>query len=174
MGSYMTHGKIFQLGNLPKLVVEFSLQWRHNGHDGVWNHQPHDCILNSLFSRRWKKTSKLRVTGLCAGNSPVAGEFPAQMANNAENVSIWWRNHVLPRRCMKSPIPTTLETDILYWLWLWLLGSVKINYHTYFTHSFICPDNSPQTLGICTISFFLAQWSELKNYFCNMHDSLFL
>ena len=47
-----------------------------------------------LFRRRSKKTSKLRVTGLCAGNSPVAGEFPAQMASNAENVSIWWRHHV--------------------------------------------------------------------------------
>ena len=40
-----------------------------------------------------KKTSKLRVTGLCAGNSPVTGEFLAQMAFNAENVSIWWRHH---------------------------------------------------------------------------------
>ena len=39
------------------------------------------------------RTSKLRVTGLCAGNSPVTGEFPAQMASNAENVSIWWRHH---------------------------------------------------------------------------------
>ena len=41
-----------------------------------------------------KKTSKLRVTDLCVGNSPVTGEFPAQMASNAENVSIWWRHHV--------------------------------------------------------------------------------
>ena len=39
------------------------------------------------------KTSKLRVTGLCAGNSPVTGEFPAQMASNAENVFISWRHH---------------------------------------------------------------------------------
>ena len=46
-------------------------------------------ILNRLFRRRSKKTSKLRVTGLCAGNSPGTGEFPAQMASNAENVSIW-------------------------------------------------------------------------------------
>ena len=43
--------------------------------------------------RRSKKTSKLRVTGLCEGNSPVTGEFPAQGAINAENVSIWWRHH---------------------------------------------------------------------------------
>ena len=71
-----------------------SLQWRHNGHDGVWNHQPHDCLLNRLFRRKWKKTSKLRVTGLCARNSPVTGEFPAQMASYAEKVSIWWRLHV--------------------------------------------------------------------------------
>ena len=45
-------------------------------------------------SRRSKKTPKLRVTGLCEGNSPVTGEFPAQRACNAENVSIWWRHHV--------------------------------------------------------------------------------
>ena len=42
-----------------------SLRWRHNGHDGVSNHQPHHC------------------------------EFLAQMASNAENVSTWWRHHVL-------------------------------------------------------------------------------
>ena len=34
------------------------------------------------------ETSKLRVTGLCEGNSPVTGELPAQRASNAENVSI--------------------------------------------------------------------------------------
>ena len=71
------------------------LHWRHNEHHSVSNHQPHDCSLNRLFRRRSKKTSKLRVTGLCAGNSPVSGEFPAQKASNAENVSIWWRHHAL-------------------------------------------------------------------------------
>ena len=50
-------------------------------------------IVYHLFRHRWKKTSKLRVTGLCEGNSPVTGEFPAQMASNAENASIWWRHH---------------------------------------------------------------------------------
>ena len=50
--------------------VGFSLQWRHNDHDRVSNHQPHGCLLNLLFRRRSKKTSKLRVTGLCVGNSP--------------------------------------------------------------------------------------------------------
>ena len=72
-----------------------SLQWRHSGHNSVSNHQPHDCLLNRLFRRRSKKTSKLRVTGLCVGNSPGTGEFAAQMASNSENVSIWWRHHVV-------------------------------------------------------------------------------
>ena len=40
-----------------------------------------------------KKTLKLRVIGLCVGNSPVTGEFPVQMTSNAEYVSIWWRHH---------------------------------------------------------------------------------
>ena len=65
-----------------------SLQWRHNGHDSVSNHQPHHCLLNRLSGRRSKKTSKIGVTGLCVGNSPETGEFPTQMASNAENVSI--------------------------------------------------------------------------------------
>ena len=71
----------------------FPLQWRHNGRESVSNHQSNDCLLNPLFRRRSKKTSKLCVTGLCAGNSPGAGEFRAQMASTAENVSIWWRHH---------------------------------------------------------------------------------
>ena len=80
--------------NRDKQLHPLSLRWRHNDHAGVSNHQPHGCLLNRLFRRNSKKTSKLRVTGLCAGNSPGTGEFPAQMASYAENVSIWWRHHV--------------------------------------------------------------------------------
>ena len=50
--------------------ISLALHWRHNDHDGVSNHQPHGCSLNRLFRRRSKETSKLRVTGFCAGNSP--------------------------------------------------------------------------------------------------------
>ena len=49
------------------LLDSGTLLWRHNGCDSVSNHQPHHCLLNRLFRRRSKKTSKLRVTGLCAG-----------------------------------------------------------------------------------------------------------
>ena len=70
-----------------------SLQWRHNERDVVSNHQPFDCLLNRLFGRKSKETSKVRVTGLCTDISPITGEFPAQRASNTENVSIWWRHH---------------------------------------------------------------------------------
>ena len=53
-----------------------TIKLRHNERDGISNHQPHGCLLKRLFRRRSRKTSKLRVTGLFAGNSPVTGEFP--------------------------------------------------------------------------------------------------
>ena len=76
-----------------------TLQWRHNELDSVSKHQLLDCLLNRLFRRRSEKTSKLRVTGLCAGNSPGTGEFPAQMASNAKKVSNWWRHHDIIQDC---------------------------------------------------------------------------
>ena len=52
---------------------KYPSKWRHNGRDGVSNHQTHDYLFNRIF-KRW---------------------FPAQRASNAENVSIWWRHHEL-------------------------------------------------------------------------------
>ena len=58
----------------PEQFVDIdSLQWSHNGHDGVSSHQPHHCLVTSLFRRRSKKTSKLC---FCEGNSLVTGESP--------------------------------------------------------------------------------------------------
>ena len=49
-------------------------------------------VYPTVYSRRRsKKTSKLRVTGLCEENPPVTVKLPAQGASNAENVS--WRDH---------------------------------------------------------------------------------
>ena len=55
---------------LGQLFGHWSLHWRHSDHDDVSNHQPHGCLLNRLFRRRSKKTSKLRVTGFFVWNSP--------------------------------------------------------------------------------------------------------
>ena len=63
------------------------LQWRHNEHDSVSNHQPHDCLLNRLFRHRSKKISNLCVTDFCEGNLPVTGKFPAQRAKTRKMFS---------------------------------------------------------------------------------------
>ena len=93
-----------------------AVQWRHNLRDGVSKHQSHDCLFNCLFRRRSKKTSKLRVTGL-SGNSPVTGEFPAQMASNTENYSIWWRHHEIPLQLINNvglPVGTLVNTNHIH------------------------------------------------------------
>ena len=68
------HGRMWWLVAWPShhqcWLIITALHWRHNDHDSVSNHQPQCCLLNRLFRRRSKKTSKLRVTGLCVGNSP--------------------------------------------------------------------------------------------------------
>ena len=49
----------------------------------------HTIVCSNVYSGTdQRKHSKLCATGLCAGNSPVTGEFPAQRASNAENISI--------------------------------------------------------------------------------------
>ena len=39
------------MGFRQKYVPGMKLQWRHNGRDGVSNHQPHDCLPNRLSGR---------------------------------------------------------------------------------------------------------------------------
>ena len=62
-------------------------------------------VYSSVYSGAdQKKISKVLVTGLWVGNSPVTGDFPAQMASNAENVQFhdivilivtsWWAWHI--------------------------------------------------------------------------------
>ena len=89
------------LMNLPSLR-HITLQWRYNERDCVSN--CHVSIVCSAFRCRSKKTSKLRVTGLYEGNSPVTG-------NNAEIVSIWWRHHEIN---VHYKFPNTLNVSTPY------------------------------------------------------------
>ena len=104
--------------------LKITSQWRHNERDGVSNQQRLDCLLSHLFRRRSKKTSKLRVTGLGEGNSPVTGR-----ASNAENVSIWLRHHEIHAKKLERAViisfkskhkPCTYIVDILITIALYL------------------------------------------------------
>ena len=128
-------------GNAESASVSWPLRWRHNERDGVSNHQPHDCLLNRLFGRKSKWTSKFRVTGLCVGNSPGTGEFPAQMASNAENVSIWWRHHdaimKVERPCLWSRKYCAFGLTKMLHIELMYMTSTNSNWKQTFFRSFV-------------------------------------
>ena len=83
--------------------ISIALRWRHNGCDSVSNHQPRECLLRRLIRRTSKKTSKLRVTGLCVGNSPGPVNSPH-----------------------KGPVTRKIFPfdDVIMWMWiLWTSGA---------------------------------------------------
>ena len=109
---------MYKLLLVHRLVsIQDALQWRHDERDGVSYHRRPYCLLYCCFRRRSQKTSKLRVTGLCEGNSPVTGEFPAQKASNAENASIWLRHH--------GALITYIQRGKYYILTYWQLDHYK-------------------------------------------------
>ena len=122
--------RISHINCLHDCPYNITLRWRHNGSDSVSNHQPHDCLLNRLCRRRSKKTSKLFVTDLCAVNSPGTGEFTAQIASNAENVSIWWRHHDDKVRTVY------IITCICYTLTYWGRGKIAAISQTTLSNAF--------------------------------------
>ena len=89
------------------------LIWMVHCPEWVWRlKSPASRLFIQMFiQRRSRKTSKLLVTGLCEGNSPGTGEFPAQGASNAENVSIWWRHHDVPDWSVKLNLVILQNTE---------------------------------------------------------------
>ena len=92
---------------LDELII--TLQWRHNGRDSVSNHQPYDCLPNRLFRCISKKTSKLRATGFCVGNSPGPLNSPHKwpvtrkmfpLMASSWITKLWWKRN--QPRCIWS------------------------------------------------------------------------
>ena len=126
--------------------VRIPLQWHHN--ELMASQITSLTLVYSIVysRRRSKKTSKLHVTGLCEGNSPVTGEFPTQRASNAENVSIWWRHHAKthPHNAIRMPLPCqkvkTVNSDIF----------VIQKHH----HTTVCPLGKISVLSYNTIIYY--------------------
>ena len=88
----------------------FTLQWHQTKCNGISNHQCLNCLITGLFRHRSKKASKVHVTGLCEGNSPVTGKFSVQRASDTENISICWHHHDVPDLpCTKSEIASYID-----------------------------------------------------------------
>ena len=140
------------------------LQWLHNERDGVSNHQRLECLLNRLFRCRAKKTPKLRFTGLCEGNSPVADEFPALRASNgatgwviASNSLIRPRFHPCPIEHKTTSVAVFVMRSIFWLAWAWQskVLSIEIRWwyfsrwhhqmETFSASLALCAGNSPVT-----------------------------
>ena len=81
-----------------------SIRWCHNGLDSISNHQPHDCLLNRLFRHRSKKTSKLRVTGLCAVNSPHKWPLTRKMTSSCTMSYHWVITNAPVSKCVQAHV----------------------------------------------------------------------
>ena len=77
-----------------------TLQWRHNERDGVSNHRCLDCILNRLFRRRSKKTSKLHVTVCVRGIHRWPVNSPQSPVNSSHKSQ--WRGTCFHDLIMKT------------------------------------------------------------------------
>ena len=120
---------------------------------------------------RPKKTSKLRVTGLCADNSPGTGEFSLQRASYAENVSIWWRHH--DEKTTSMPwllMPWLLVSPDHHQPWHWLCRIIKSSCYlrnNAFRNYRICKcifvfSRINSALGL-TLIFYTTYWSTDSN-----------
>ena len=123
-------------------------------------------IVYSIVDSGADQRKKSNVTGLCAGNSPMTGEFHAQMTSNAENVSIWWHHHE-KRFCQYHQPNKPLELQAivlrtclvqLFQNWvcgkIWCIAGIQAHTLTYqfskhagriqglFRQNPVCPENS--------------------------------
>ena len=67
----------------PKLIIRTIIHYS----DDIMGAMPSQTPASRVFTQ--SSASLAFVWGIL----PVTGEFPAQKASNAENVSIWWRHH---------------------------------------------------------------------------------
>ena len=83
-----------------------------------------------------RKHQKFCVTNLCAGNSPITGEFPAHKASNAENVSIWWRHHVMLQNASSQPniITNNIQSSLFYILLFLSFWNIKLYFYIICLH----------------------------------------
>ena len=65
----------------------------------------------TFIPAQMKENIKAPFQGLCAGTTHVTSEFPASMASDAENVSIWWRHDEMWRDGLV--IPTLMQHNIV-------------------------------------------------------------
>ena len=77
------------------------LRWRHNEHDGVSNHQPHDCLLNVCLGEDQRKHQSSESLAFVRGihrwlvNSPHKGPVTRKMFSFNDVTTTMRRRHLI-------------------------------------------------------------------------------
>ena len=88
--------------------TEETLQWRHNGRDGVSNHQPHDFLLSRSFRAQIKESIK------APRHWPLWGKFTGERRKCFHVLTSSWIGLVTPTPpCIQGHI-YTCTTDQYY------------------------------------------------------------
>ena len=136
-------------------------------------------VYSTVYSgRRSKKAPRLRVTGLCAGNSLVTGEFPAQRASNTENVSIWWRHHDLKPLFLETISQITFQCFLSLKTPLISISKVYLKIITIFIQESMIEDLDLEMLFLCpsyhcheNVVFNAVRFRCVRAVYDNMHRS---
>ena len=116
-------------------IVPNTLQWRHNGHNGVSNHRRLDCLFSRLFRRRSKKHQSSASLGFVRGiyrrpvDSPHKGPVMRKMFpfdNAIMNIGfqvhpLYTLYHVIffyLTSCSSSKCDLILHRWIVYCIWI--------------------------------------------------------
>ena len=113
----------------PHTHTRYTLQC-HNGSDGVSNPQPHHCLLNRVFRRWSKKTSKLGVAGICARNSPGTSphKWPVTRKMSPFDDVIMYVEHQWVIVSLTSPSLSHLLSTYLFYTQPMPMGDLKREY----------------------------------------------
>ena len=135
------------------------LQWRHNDHDGVSNHQPHGCLLNRLFRRRSKKTSKLafvwgihRDRWISHTKGQLRGKYfhlmtSSRVYESAKIPGVFNHSHLLCMSRMYMYISQNKESSLemkqrnIHWTF-WVVVYIEIN-DRHINQTYVKPESGP-------------------------------
>ena len=104
-------------------------QWRHNERDRVASQITsltivYSTVYSGVDQRKHQRSALLAFVRRI--HPSVTGEFPAQKASNAENISIWWRHHIYDL----ANLTNVSESIILQSVRLSFLHSFKLQFYS--------------------------------------------
>ena len=104
-------------------------QWRHNERDRVASQITsltivYSTVYSGVDQRKHQRSALLAFVRRI--HASVTGEFPAQKASNAENISIWWRHHIYDL----ANLTNVSESIILQSVRLSFLHSFKLQFYS--------------------------------------------